>query len=194
MQQPPQVDDLFADAEGNLFDAAPVIVEEEEDDAYHRRGDYYQCVKCDKFTVHRSNDRICINRNCVTNIRRSANLRGSRGLLHLNNTEASPLTQANKTNLPARASAQFRNTGNASSLNCKRCGKKMSLVERYSGSSSSAGTCDRCLRQYGNNVVGSATERNSFARAALHKHNYSNNQAGSSGLNSSRLGHRSSLI
>ena len=31
------------------------------------RGDYYQCVKCDQFTVHMKDDRYCDNLDCSTN-------------------------------------------------------------------------------------------------------------------------------
>ena len=38
-----------------------------EDDNYHRQGQYFQCVICDKYTVHVNNDRVCQNKGCRSN-------------------------------------------------------------------------------------------------------------------------------
>jgi len=34
---------------------------------YDQCGNYFQCVKCDQFTIHQDNDRICENSKCITN-------------------------------------------------------------------------------------------------------------------------------
>ena len=39
----------------------------EDDDKFERRGDYYQCVKCEHYTVHYKNDKYCENHNCPSN-------------------------------------------------------------------------------------------------------------------------------
>jgi|TARA_B110000285_G_C15131097_1_gene623648 hypothetical protein len=42
-------------------------VPEPEDDKYERRGDYYQCIKCEEYTVHVNDDKHCENQNCPSN-------------------------------------------------------------------------------------------------------------------------------
>jgi hypothetical protein len=38
-----------------------------EDDKYERQGDYYQCIKCEEYTVHVNDDKHCENQNCPSN-------------------------------------------------------------------------------------------------------------------------------
>jgi len=42
-------------------------VPDPEDDKYERRGDYYQCIKCEEYTVHVNDDKHCENRKCPSN-------------------------------------------------------------------------------------------------------------------------------
>lgn len=41
--------------------------EEEEEDKFERKGDFYQCVKCEEYTVHVKNDKYCENSKCSSN-------------------------------------------------------------------------------------------------------------------------------
>ena len=50
------------------------IEDPDDDDKFERRGDYYQCVKCEEYTVHFKNDKYCENPACPSN----------RGSTHLN--------------------------------------------------------------------------------------------------------------
>lgn len=39
------------------------------DDQYERKGDYFQCVKCNFYTVHISKDNLCLNPKCPSNLK-----------------------------------------------------------------------------------------------------------------------------
>lgn len=41
--------------------------EDEDDDKFERKGDFYQCVKCEEYTVHIKNDKYCENPKCPSN-------------------------------------------------------------------------------------------------------------------------------
>lgn len=32
------------------------------------KGEYYQCIKCNIYSVHKDDDRICVNQQCTSNI------------------------------------------------------------------------------------------------------------------------------
>lgn len=40
---------------------------EAEDDKYERKGDYYQCIKCEQYSVHINDDKHCENAHCPSN-------------------------------------------------------------------------------------------------------------------------------
>jgi hypothetical protein len=39
-----------------------------DDEQYHKRGPYYQCKMCDEYAVHESDDKVCLNTRCKSNI------------------------------------------------------------------------------------------------------------------------------
>ena len=41
--------------------------QQDDDDKFERRGEYYQCVKCEQYTVHFKNDKYCENVTCASN-------------------------------------------------------------------------------------------------------------------------------
>lgn len=45
-------------------------VPDNDDEQYERRGDFYQCVRCEEYTVHVANDKYCRNPACPTNAKR----------------------------------------------------------------------------------------------------------------------------
>ena len=45
-------------------------VKNEDGTEYEMVGDFFQCARCDKFTVHKDNDRVCHNSECPTNARK----------------------------------------------------------------------------------------------------------------------------
>ena len=49
----------------------PYSLPDAEEDQYERKGDYYQCVRCEKYTVHVANDKYCHNPECPSNAKRS---------------------------------------------------------------------------------------------------------------------------
>lgn len=46
----------------------PQTQQQQLDDAnYHKKGEYFQCRLCDRFSVHQSNDMVCLNASCPSN-------------------------------------------------------------------------------------------------------------------------------
>lgn len=43
---------------------------EEDDDKYERRGDHYQCIKCEEYSVHINDDKHCENPACPSNAKK----------------------------------------------------------------------------------------------------------------------------
>lgn len=39
----------------------------EDGSTYEMKGPFYQCQRCDEYTVHKSNDRVCQNKHCKSN-------------------------------------------------------------------------------------------------------------------------------
>lgn len=112
-------------------------VPDNDDELYERRGDFYQCVRCEEYTVHVANDKYCHNAACPSNAKRPV-------------VDRPAMNQKPKQQVPPSAGSKHKHRGGAGvggSASGKKYCQMCSDVIRGPDHAAYHGKCYQCYKR-----------------------------------------------